>query len=181
MSSRNLDSAEYRKNFAHIHDRVFSPGDDVVHPFVDPSWKVVLLVGGLQLDDAPFSALAETARDRGDATLVIVDRTTGLSDPPPVEVTWDHAALVEAAKATVLGHLEVDVFGASGTWGMVASPETFAVLGGEGGFMKDFVTLCGGEEVLQSDFIAAVRANEVGWELEGTKFYNELLAAAGWS
>jgi hypothetical protein len=77
--------------------------------------------------------------------------------------------------------VEVDVFGASGTWGLLASCEHFAVLGGTAAFMADFLSrVPGGEARLRRDFADAARDGVIGFGETGARYTEMLMRAHGW-
>jgi len=67
---------EFNKNLLALHNRVFSQAkasgilEDLLRPFVDPSWEALLVPGDIfTLDEAEFAALAGAAMKMGDDRL----------------------------------------------------------------------------------------------------------------
>lgn len=176
-----LTWAEYARNHAPVHDSIFSGRDAHEGPFADGGWPCVPLVGGLSMDEETFSALAGAAGAQGDDRFVVTYRATVFEQDPPVEAPWTPAALEAVRCGTPFGHVDADVFGASGTWGLLASCEHFAVLGGTPGFMADFLARVeGGEARLRRDFADALRGGMIGFGEGGLRYGEMLMRAHGW-
>lgn len=172
---------EYEARWAPVHDAVFSRREPEDGPFADAGWPIVLLVGGLRIDNEVFLALAGAAGAQGDDEFVVAYRRTAFDDPPPVRAPWTLPALEQVRTDTPFGHVPVDVFGASGTWGMVASPEDFAVLGAAPAVMDDFLRrLKGGAERLRAEFAEAAREGGIGYGDAGRRYAELLMRRVGW-
>lgn len=171
---------EYDSRWAPVHDAVFSGREPEDGAFADAGWPVVLLSGGLYMENDVFLALAGTARARGDDEFVVTYRQTAFEDPP-IRAPWTLAAIESVPCGTPFGHVPVDMFGASGAWGMIASPEGFAVLGAAPAVMDDFLRrIEGGAERLRAEFAEAARDGEIGYGDAGRSYAEALMRRVGW-
>ncbi len=179
MMRKTLTREQYARQYQPRHDAVFRAGPVEEGPFANPRWRMVLLTGGLLLDPDVFAALAAAARQHGDHEVVVLDRDGHFPEDPPVLLAWDPHAWDEA-RCTVLGHVDTDVFGASGAWGMVAS-DGFAVLGGEASFLAAFEgALTGGQRVLRERFAEAAGNGIDFFGEAGRRHAARLMAMVGW-
>jgi hypothetical protein len=161
-------------------ERIFTGADPADGMLRDQSWKAVLLPGGLVLDDDHFSALASVAQRAGDHTVAVTAYAEQGRREPHFELAWSRADFEELATETVLGHVDTVVFGGSESWGLLASPESFAVLGGTPGFMDAFVAAAGGQDSLEDRFRSVAEEGVVGHGAAGEQYVDALLTAVGW-
>lgn len=174
--SRDAYDAEYRA----VHDAVFRPGELEDGPFANPRWRMVLLGTGLYVEEDVFAALAAAARRHGDHEVVFVDREGQFPHQPPLRIAWDWEAW-ERARCTVLGHVHAEVFGGSGSWGMVASYDGFCVLGGEESFLGTFeAAIPGGRQAVRDRFAEAAGNGMIFTSAAGRRYAARLMAMAGW-
>jgi hypothetical protein len=182
MSLTTIPWERYEREYAPVHDRIFSGRDPLEGAFADAGWLVVLLLGGLYLEDEVLSALAGAAGGQGDDAFIVGYRDTVFEDQPPVRAAWTPAALEEVRTGTSFGHVDVDLFGTSATWGLVASTENFAVLGATGEVMQDFVRrIDGGAERLRGEFLQAARDGQIGFGDAGARYADQLMSRVGWA
>lgn len=171
----------YWERWAPIQRAIFSGREPQDGAFADAGWPAVLLPGGLRLDDDVFSALARTARAQGDDRFIIAYRESVFEHQPPVMAPWTRAAL-EEAHLSVFGHVPVNVFGASATWGLVADAENVAVLAAAPAVMEDFLRrIDGGAERLRVEFARTARDGRIGFAQAGTRYANQLMQRVGWA
>lgn len=172
---------EYNARWAPIQDAIFSRREPEDGAFVDAAWPVMLLVGGLDLDDDVFLALAGAAAARGDDAFVVAYRQSVFEDQPPVRAPWTFAAKNEVGYSP-FSHVPVDVFGASATWGLMAHPENFAVLAAAPAVMDDFLRrVDGGGERLRADFERTARDGWIGHGELGRRYADALMRRVGWA
>lgn len=163
-----------------IHERVFSGNDADENPFRDRTWKLVLLTGGLALELEAFESLAKEAVRVGDSGVVVVDPQEKFANEEPIVLGWELSCFEEVDYGTVYGHIEAHVFGRSGRWGLVTSPETFAVLGGEKTLVDEFLKGAGGEQSVRANFLRSAEAGEIGFGEAGKRYIERLLEMVGW-
>lgn len=180
MQIREIPLNEFENRWRPIQDRIFGGASPESGFFKDGSWSVVLLPGGLVIDDDLFEALAETACPGQQGTFAVAGYREEFQAQPAFVMDWDRAGLKSVAIESVLGHLDAVSFDQSGTWGRFCSPETFSVLGGKERFMNDFRQRAGGENNLQERFRESARLGEIGYGDQGRQFIDALLAMAGW-
>ena len=169
---------EYSKRWKPMHNVIFSGREIDERPFRDPDWPNLLLAGGLRLAHEDFEALASAAKGVGDAEIVLVDGEGAFPGESPLSVPWSTADIEDVRVNSVYGHIVTHSFGASGTWGLAASPEEFAVLGGSPGFIRDFVHAAGGEDSLRRRFQA--HSHKIGFGEQGRTYVARLLGMVGW-
>jgi hypothetical protein len=171
----------YARELAPVQSAVFSGRDPEEGAFTDDAWPVVLLLGGLDLDEDVLFALAGAAAGQGDHELVAGYRESRFDDPP-VQLPWTPAALEELRTGTVFGHVDVDVFGPSGTWGLVASTENYSVLGAAPAVMEDFLRrVDGGAARLRAEFAQAAADGWIGFGEPGRRYAKALMDRVGWT
>lgn len=145
-----------------VYARIFSARGIADGCFLDESWEMALLPGGLKLPDTEFDALAGAARHVGDLDYIITDTTL---DPPhqtTALLSWSRSELgyVEiAARMT----LESAMFGLSERWGVyVGTIASCSCVGGDKEFMESFFAYFGGREIVKKRFLDYA---DQAWEL----------------
>lgn len=178
MSVTVLTWAEYQARHGAVHDRTFGPGSLAENPFAPAGWARALLPGGLYLDADLLLALRQASASAGDSECVMVDRAGCFPDQPPMVLGFEEKDWDTVRSGTSLGHVEVEVFSASGVWALIASPEGFALLGAGSSFMHVFFgAVPGGSDEVAARVSEAIAAGEIGYGLEGRRYARNLLGA----
>lgn len=130
--------------------------------FLDESWEMALLPGGIPLQAVEFDALAAGARRVGDPDCIVTD----ISLEPPHQnsalLSWCRSELAYVRIAANMG-LDSAMFGLSARWGMyVGTIGTASCVGGDKEFMETFFAHIGGRDAAKKRFFAWA-AQE--WEL----------------
>ena len=178
MLVQEIDVVSFENDWHPRRSRIFRDSSDSVEFFADTSWAVLPLPGGLMLDAALFEPIAASAQRMGDERFVVAGMHSEFDDQPAFLLPWNINALHAVATETVLGHILAVCFGRSETWGMVAAPEGYCVLGGVPEFIQRGIELGGGETALAAAFRHAALPGELGLGEHGLKFVNDLLARA---
>lgn len=187
MSNESVISVprdDFNRSLLALHNRVFSQAEasgileDLLRPFVDPSWEAILVPGDIfTLDKADFAALAGAATKIGDDRMVVTESETLPHYGDTLRIVWDQKAL-QTPLGTPLRGMELHVYGASGTWGLMCYRDDFSLLGGTPAFMTSYIDSVGGRDRARIQFLAYA-AN--AWVEIDPMTQVEILKRVGWS
>lgn len=174
--TKPIKPKEFDESWKALHDSVFVASKDNSPPFRDPNWKPIVIRYGLNMGREIFNALSIAAQEMDDHFLIIKDAEIVSPREPAYKIRWDYGQLVQVTAETILGHVDTDLFGQSGSWGMRCTVHDFSWLGGNPTFIKSFCKELGGEDRLREDFL---RFAEDEWQAapDGKR---EILASIGW-
>jgi len=172
---------EFDRKWGEAYRSVFSRAVLPDRPFKNSSWAVVLLVGGLRLNDVEAGAVAELATSLGDVEYVAVDAERKFPRNQLAVIGEWTADPIRTHFGSWLGHTTVHLFGRSSTWGLVASNEDLSILGAPRGHTEVFVSRVGGEEYLRAKFLEEFAENPyVFGGPDSESRFDRLLQLAAW-
>jgi hypothetical protein len=172
---RHISEEFFLQRYRSTFDRIFV--DPAVNPrsFRNGGWKTWLLPYGFHLRETDFLGFQEAAR-MFDQIVVATDTETIPAHGHSVMFDLSSDEWERARCDDVLGHVDVAVFGASGSWGMLISTEDYAVVGGEARFSDTFLRAVGGECAARDTFIEFCDAE---WAASA-EFRQRILKDVGW-
>jgi hypothetical protein len=165
----------FRATWGDLHDRLFSDRPAEERPFLEPSWRSVLLLDGLNMEHDIFYALRDASLSVGDEQAVIVGAHVLWPPPDAMVFPWDREVFEEVRmeRAPVSAHM----FGASGCWGLASDDEDdFCCLGGTESFLGTFASRLGGPNTVRERFF------EFSQEVFGSRPHvlSTALRSVGW-
>lgn len=175
-----IAAQDYKTTWSGSARRIFTGGDPVDGSFRERDWKVVLLQGGLALEDVDFDALVDAASYSGDSTFVAAPYAEFGEREPQFLLGWKRPDLEHVRTESLLGHVDTIMFGQSARWGVLASPENFAVLGGTSQWMERFLLVAGGTQMVEDRFRRAAQEDVIGFGSQGRQYVDALLRAVNW-
>lgn len=172
----SLGPEKFETRFGNLFRTIFCGLTARRSSFCDSSWGAVLLRTNLNLEQRDFEALVAGVRQVGDDQLVLSDVETLPPHQDARIVRCEREAFDTARMGSFLGHVDTVMFGPSGRWGAICSPE-YTMLAGDGEFMTTFLRAAGGREALHLIFLEYV-ARDIDISRE---FGTKLLSEVGWT
>lgn len=176
---------EFNRSLLALHSRVFSQAEDsliledMLRPFVDSSWETILVPGDIfSMDQVVFAALAGAAIKMGDDRMVVTESETLPHYGDTLRIVWDQTVVLSLRGVSSITGMELHVYGASGTWGLMCYRNDFSLLGGTPAFMTEYCNLVGGRDRARIQFIS--HAANAWFEMEPMTQV-AILKRVGWS
>lgn len=168
-----VDDSRWDSHRAHV----FSERPLLKNPFREEAWERLLLPRNLALSPREAAALSLVS---GDSFAIVFAREHEFEGHHACRAALSSQALGTLADETPFGVGAVDVCGESETWGFVADPENFCLLGGTNEVIEGLTENLGGLTALQEAFAAAVLAGDVGFGEAAMRFLEDLVESIGW-
>jgi hypothetical protein len=176
---KKISHEEFAAKYKGLHDSIFSGRLVNQHPFEHLDWEMVLVAGGIRIEENIFNALAKAAMKSGDSELIITDCEAPMVAPHQANylLEWDYNSFRKLCKdSDLIGRVDTHLFGQSGEWGMVCYYDDFSCLGCAASFMDVFSAVLGGRNALKEMFF---HYNTEGWFLD-EDIKREILRSVGW-
>lgn len=190
-----LSAENFVQYWAVDHAHVFAPRELDENPFVNPRWRIVCICGprGYIMDAHPHLADVSDPHERIYAALFNAIRNAGddqlagcLLGAPHVNPSFFEASEVLPfsllqMRRQALDAFDLQVFGHSRRWGIASSTEEeVSMVGGDGPFMNEFMSIAGGNEVLKGAFLHCADYL-LDYSDLSAKFVHKMMSLAEWT
>lgn len=181
---RSLSVEDFETTWRPLHDAIFSKGSLQIPgpgPFRKPDWKVIVIPYGINMEEETFRSLAQAAEVCGDDELIIADAETLDPETAAIIIPWSYATLAEARfrEGSLIGVMDMHLFGASGEWGAVSacSLDDILFVAGNERFTSRLLPNLGGESEVRRRFLEF--ASQGGWGMND-EIRKQVLGFVGW-
>lgn len=169
----------FKVKYKLVHDSIFSGRPVDKQPFQDATWSKVLLPMKVFFGSPYTMAIAESAKICGDEFVIVTECEAAMARPHKVSALgyWTPNILDEIDRAfPTLNAVDNDVFGPTGSWGMIRYYDDYSCIAGKDVFMESLVSKLGGIEQVRAEFIQYCKdLFPLDYE-----FVDKLLASVDW-